>query len=104
LNRKPVQGGFFMLILMEVSMVKFVFFAVSRYSGFVSHLSAFLAGLSLLLYLPLGVILLAFAIVFGSLSAFLRARSLPPSPPGSPTLSDVSDMMSDMFSHLSNHP
>lgn len=85
-------------------MVKFFCFAVSRYSGFVSHLSAFLAGLSLLLYLPLGVILLAFAIVFGSLSAFLRARSLPPSPPGSPTLSDVSDMMSDMFSHLSNHP
>lgn len=85
-------------------MVKFVCFAVSRYSGFVSHLSAFLAGLSLLLSLPLGLILLAVAIVFGSLSAFLRARSFPPSPPGSPTLSDVSDMMADMFSQLSNHP
>lgn len=85
-------------------MVKFVCFAVSRYSGFVSHLSAFLAGLSLLVSLPLGLILLAVAIVFGSLSAFLRARSFPPSPPGSPTLSDVSDMMADMFSQLSNHP
>lgn len=85
-------------------MVKFLCFAVSRYSGFVSHFSAFLAGLSLLVSLPLGLILLAVAIVFGSLSAFLRARSLPPSPPGSPTLSDVSDMMADMFSQLSNHP
>lgn len=82
-------------------MFKFVCFAVSRYSGFVSHLSAFLAGLSLLLSLPLGLILLAVSIVFGSLSAFLRARSLPPSPPGSSTLSD---MMADMFSQLSNHP
>ena len=72
-------------------MVKFVCFAVSRYSGFVSHLSAFLAGFSLLLSLPLGLI-------------FLRARSLPPSSSGSPTLSDVSDMMADMFSQLSNHP
>ena len=85
-------------------MVKFVCFAVSRYSGFVSHLSAFLAGLSLLISLPLGLILLAVSIVFGSLSAFLRARALPPSPPGSPTLSDVSDMMADMFQQLSNHP
>lgn len=85
-------------------MVKFLCFAVSRYSGFVSHLSAFLAGLSLLVSLPLGLILLAVAIVFGSLSAFFRARAFPPSPPGSPTLSDVSDMMADMFSQISNHP
>lgn len=85
-------------------MFKFFCFAVSRYSGFVSHLSAFLAGLSLLISLPLGLIFLAVAIVLGSLSAFLRARSLPPSPPGSPTLSDVSDLMADMFSQLSNHP
>lgn len=85
-------------------MVKFLCFAVSRYSGFFSHFSAFLAGFSLLVSLPLGLILLAVAIVFGSLSAFLRARSLPPSPPGSPTLSDMSDMMVDMFSRLSNHP
>lgn len=93
-----------MLILMEVIMIKFVCFAVSRYSGFVSHLSAFLAGLSLLLSLPLGLILLAVAIVFGSLSAFLRSRFLPLSPPVSPTPADVSDMLSDMFSQLSNHP
>ena len=79
-------------------MVKFVCFAVSRYFGFISHLSAFLAGLSLLLSLPLGLILLSVSIIFGSLSAF------PPSPPGSPTLSDVSDIMADMFSQLSNHP
>lgn len=80
-------------------MFKFVCFAVSRYSGFVSHLSAFLAGLSLLLSLPLGLFLLAVAIVFGSLSAFLRSRSLPPSTPA-----DVSAMLADMFSQLSNHP
>lgn len=85
-------------------MVKFFCFAVSRYSGFVSHLSAFLAGLSLLVSLPLGLFLLAVAIVFGSLSAFLRARSLPPSPPVSHNLSDVSDMMADMFQQFSNHP
>lgn len=85
-------------------MFKFVCFAVSRYSGFVSHLAAFLAGLSLLLSLPLGLLLLAVSIVFGSLSAFLRVRFFPPSSPGSPTLSDVSDMMADMFSQLSNHP
>lgn len=84
-------------------MFKFICFAVSRYSGFVSHLSAFLAGLSLLLSLPLGLILLAVSIVFGSLSAFLRARSLPFSP-SSPSPADLSDMMADMFSQLSNHP
>lgn len=82
-------------------MVKFFCFAVSRYSGFVSHFSAFLAGLSLLVSLPLGLILLAVAIVFGSLSAFLRRVS---APSASPNLSDVSDMMADMFSQLSNHP
>lgn len=82
-------------------MVKFFCFAVSRYSGFVSHFSAFLAGLSLLVSLPLGLILLAVAIVFGSLSAFLRRAS---APPVSLNLSDVSDMMADMFSQLSNHP
>ena len=81
-------------------MVKFVCFAVSRYSGFVSHLSAFLAGLSLLLSLPLGLILLAVAIIFGSLSAFLRVRSFPLST----TPADVSDILADVFSQLSNHP
>ena len=84
-------------------MVKFLCFAVSRYSCFVSHLSAFLAGLSLCISLPLGLILLAVAIVFGSLSAFLRSKSLPPSP-SSPTPAAVSDMLADMFSQLSNHP
>lgn len=83
-------------------MVKFLCFAVSRYSGFVSHLSAFLAGLSLLVSLPLGLILLAVSIVFGSLSAFLRSRAS--APPASPTPADVSDMLADMFSQLSNHP
>lgn len=63
-------------------MVKFLCFAVSRYSGFVSHLSAFLAGLSLLVSLPFGLVLLAVSIVFGSLSSFLRrASALPPVPP-----------------------
>lgn len=83
-------------------MVKFLCFAVSRYSGFVSHFSAFLAGLSLLISLPFGLIFLAVAIVLGSLSAFLRSRAS--APPASPNLSDVSDMMADMFSQLSNHP
>lgn len=81
-------------------MVKFVCFAVSRYSGFVSHLSAFLAGLSLLLSLPLGLILLAVSIVFGSLSAFLRRASSPPA--SSPA--DLNSLMGDMLSRLSDHP
>ena len=53
-------------------MIDFLKFAVSRYSGFVSHLSAFLAGLSLLVSLPVGVFLLAVAVVFGNLSAWYR--------------------------------
>lgn len=84
-------------------MVKFVCFAVSRYSGFVSHLSAFLAGLSLLVSLPLGLILLAVAIVFGSLSAFLRRASAPPvSPASSPA--GLNSLMADALSQLSDHP
>ena len=83
-------------------MIKFFCFAVSRYSGFVSHFSAFLAGLSLLVSLPLGLILLAVAIVFGSLSAFLRARAVLPVPPGS-SPADLSSL-SDILSQLSNHP
>ena len=82
-------------------MFKFLCFAVSRYSGFVSHLSAFLAGLSLLLSLPLGLILLAVAIVFGSLSAFLRSRASAP-PASAPA--DLNSLMADMLSQLSNHP
>lgn len=53
-------------------MIEFLKFAVSRYSGFVSHLAAFLAGLSLLVSLPVGVVLLAIAVVFGNLSAWVR--------------------------------
>ena len=83
-------------------MIKFFCFSVSRYSGFVSYFSAFLAGLSLLVSLPLGLILLAVAIVFGSLSAFLRARAVLPVPPGS-SPADLSSL-SDILSQLSNHP
>ena len=53
-------------------MIDFLKFTVSRYSGFVSHLAAFLAGLSLLVSLPVGVVLLAVAVVFGNLSAWYR--------------------------------
>lgn len=53
-------------------MIDFLKFAVSRYSGFVSHLAAFLAGLSLLVSLPVGVVLLAVSVVFGNLSAWYR--------------------------------
>lgn len=53
-------------------MIEFLKFAVSRYSCFVSHLAAFLAGLSLLVSLPVGVVLLAVSVVFGNLSAWYR--------------------------------
>lgn len=53
-------------------MIVFLKFAVSRYSGFVSHLAAFFAGLSLVVSLPVGVVLLAVAVVFGTLSAWAR--------------------------------
>lgn len=53
-------------------MIDFLKFSVSRYSGFVSHLASFLAGLSLLVSLPVGVVLLAVAVVFGNLSAWFR--------------------------------
>lgn len=55
-------------------MIHFLFFAVGRYSSFVSHLAAFLAGLSLLVSLPLGIVLLAVALLLGSLSAFFVNR------------------------------
>lgn len=84
-------------------MVKFLLFSVSRYSGFVSHLSAFLSGLSLLVSLPLGLILLSVAIVFGSLSAFLRSRAS--DPPVFPSSSPVDlSSLADILSQLSNHP
>lgn len=53
-------------------MIDFLKFAISRYSGFVSHSAAFLAGLSLLLSLPVGVVLLAVSVVFGNLAAWYK--------------------------------
>ena len=53
-------------------MIQFLLFAIGRYSSFFSHLAAFLAGFSLLVSLPLGVVLLAVAVVFGNFSAWLR--------------------------------
>lgn len=53
-------------------MIQFLLFAVGRYAGFVSHLAAFLAGLSLLVSLPWGVVLLSCAVLLGSLSSFLQ--------------------------------
>ena len=44
-------------------MIDFLKFAVSRYSGFVSHLAAFMAGLSLLISLPVGIVLLALSVM-----------------------------------------
>ena len=52
--------------------MEFLLFAFSRYSNFFSHFAAFLAGFSLLVSLPLGVVLLAVAVVFGNLSSWLR--------------------------------
>lgn len=57
-------------------MIQFLLFAVGRYAGFVSHFAAFLAGLSLWVSLPLGIVLLALALLFGSLSAFFVNHSL----------------------------
>lgn len=51
-------------------MIQFLLFAVGRYACFVSHLAAFLAGLSLWVSLPLGVVLLAVSVLFGSFAAF----------------------------------
>lgn len=53
-------------------MIEFLKFVVSRYSGFASHLAAFLAGASLLVSLPVGVVLLSVAVVFGNLSSWYR--------------------------------
>lgn len=53
-------------------MIQFLFFVIGRYSSFFSHLAAFLAGLSLVVSLPFGVVLLSFAVLLGSLSSFLQ--------------------------------
>lgn len=55
-------------------MIDFLKFAVSRYSGFVSHSAAFMAGFSLLISLPVGVVLLALAVVFGNLAAWFKRQ------------------------------
>lgn len=53
-------------------MIQFLLFAVGRYASFFSHLASFLAGLSLWVSFPWGVVLLASAVLLGSLSAYLR--------------------------------
>ena len=57
-------------------MIQFLLFAFGRYASFISHVAAFLAGLSLWISLPLGVVLLAVALLLGSLSAFFVNHSL----------------------------
>lgn len=57
-------------------MIHFLLFTVGRYAGFISHLAAFLAGFSLWVSLPLGVVLLAVALLLGSFSAFSVNRGL----------------------------
>lgn len=53
-------------------MIRFLLFAIGRYSSFFSHFAAFLAGLSLPISLPWGVVLLSFAVLLGSLSSYLQ--------------------------------
>lgn len=53
-------------------MIQFLLFAIGRYSSFFSYLAAFLAGLSLLVSLPWGVVLLSCAVLLGSLSSYLQ--------------------------------
>ena len=79
-------------------MLQFLAFSVSRYVGFLSHFAAFLCGLSLWLSLPWGIVLLAVSIVLGSLSAFLRAKSLPPS-----LADDSSILFSNILDSISKH-
>ena len=57
-------------------MIQFLLFSIGRYAGFVSHLAVFLAGLSLWVSLPLGIVLLAVALLLGSFSAFFVNRGL----------------------------
>lgn len=55
-------------------MIDFLKFSICRYSGFVSHLAAFCAGFSLFLSLPVGIVLLAVAVVFGNLAAWYKRQ------------------------------
>lgn len=77
-------------------MFKFFLFAVSRYALFVSYVAVFLAGLSLWVSLPFGVVCLSASVVLGSLSAFLRRRVDPPASSLSPDI-----LFSNILSQIS---
>lgn len=77
-------------------MVKFFLFAVSRYALFVSYVAVFLAGLSLWISLPFGIVCLSSAVLLGSLSAFLRRRVDPPVSSSPPDI-----LLSDILSQIS---
>ena len=77
-------------------MFKFFLFAVSRYALFVSYVAVFLAGLSLWISLPWGIVCLSLSVVLGSLSAFLRRRVDPPVSSPSPDI-----LFSNILSRLS---
>lgn len=77
-------------------MVKFFLFVVSRYSLFVSYVAVFLAGLSLWISLPFGVVCLSFSLLLGSFSAFLRRRVDSPVP--SPDI-----LFSNILSQMEKH-
>ena len=77
-------------------MVKFFLFALSRYALFVSYVAVFLAGLSLWVSLPWGIVCLAVAVVLGSLSAFLRRRVDPPAVSAPPPDILFSNILSQM--------
>ena len=51
-------------------MINFIFYAVGRYAGFVSHVAAFLAGVGLVLPISFGLCCLALAVILGSLSSW----------------------------------
>lgn len=51
-------------------MINFILYAVGRYAGFFSHVSAFLAGLGLVLPFSFGLCCLALAVILGSLSSW----------------------------------
>lgn len=81
-------------------MVKFFLFAFSRYALFVSYVAVFLAGLSLWISLPFGIVCLALSLLLGSLSAFLRRR-VDPAPISAPS-PDI--LFSSILSQMEKHP
>lgn len=80
-------------------MVKFFLFALSRYALFVSYVSVFLAGLSLWVSLPFGIVCLALSLLLGSLSAFLRRRVDSPASSPSPDI-----LFSSILSQMDKRP